>query len=245
MNSSSRIFLILAGLLCATLGALYYRSAQQGAQLERQLAQSREENNHHLSELSAAEAKHDKLAQQLVALDTDLGATKTKLTAAEAEKVQLTRDLKGARTDLAQLETEKSRLSAEAAQLRQALVTAKANVGDSAKLAQYEDRIASLEQQLAAARTAAPSVPAGPVLSTNRARSSVVVSIGPSDAFVVVNYGAAHGALPAQKLLIQRGTETIATALISDVREQHSIAQIDPESLRGALHKGDSAVLAN
>jgi hypothetical protein len=70
------------------------------------------------------------------------------------------------------------------------------------------------------------------------------MSIGPSNAFVVINYGAVHGALPTQVISIRRGTETIATALISDVREKYSIAQVQPESLRGALHKGDSAVIA-
>jgi hypothetical protein len=45
-------------------------------------------------------------------------------------------------------------------------------------------------------------------------------------------------------MTIQRGTKTLASALTTDVRQNHSIAQIQPDSLRGALHKGDSAVLA-
>ena len=64
-----------------------------------------------------------------------------------------------------------------------------------------------------------------------------------SNAFVVLNYGASHGALPSQRMDIQRGTKQLATVQISDVRENYSIAQVRPDSLRDSLQKGDVATL--
>jgi hypothetical protein len=44
-------------------------------------------------------------------------------------------------------------------------------------------------------------------------------------------------------LTISQGSAVVATAVISDVRTNFSVAQVQPESLRGVLQKGDSAVL--
>ena len=46
-----------------------------------------------------------------------------------------------------------------------------------------------------------------------------------------------------QTLLDSPGTSEIATVLISDVRANFSVAQVLPDTLRGVLQKGDSAVL--
>ncbi len=119
-------------------------------------------------------------------------------------------------------------------------------------------RIATLEAGMAATEASrattrrvagfdsAPATGAGAaVLTTHRSRLASVVSVGPSSALVVINYGASHGALPEQRLFIRRGTETLATVHISDVRENFSIAQVRPDTLQAALHKGDSAVLTD
>ena len=42
---------------------------------------------------------------------------------------------------------------------------------------------------------------------------------------------------------IRRGTKQLATVQISDVRENYSIAQVRPDSLRDSLQKGDLATL--
>ena len=39
------------------------------------------------------------------------------------------------------------------------------------------------------------------------------------------------------------GSDILGTALISDVRSQFSVAQVEPDSLHGILHKGDLAIL--
>lgn len=238
MNSTARILALLAGLGCLVLAVLYGLGVRENRSLAAQLESARGETRRYLAELAAGDREREKLQTQLVALDADLGATKTRLTEAEAAKVQLTRELAANRTELREMTAEQARLRAEIARLQN-----ESGHGSPEIVAAHEATIARLEAELARLQQA--PAPAGPVLSTNRARSTMVVSVGPSDAFVVINYGASHGALPAQKMLIKRGTETVGTALISDVREQYSVAQVDPGSLRGALHKGDSAVLAH
>ena len=60
---------------------------------------------------------------------------------------------------------------------------------------------------------------------------------------MVLDFGTARGAEAGQQLSIAHGTELAALVLISDVRTNFSIAQVQPDSLHGALQKGDSAVL--
>jgi hypothetical protein len=70
-----------------------------------------------------------------------------------------------------------------------------------------------------------------------------VLSVGPGNAFVVLNFGTARGAQLGHRLTVNQGTDTVATVLISDVRPNFSIAQVLPDTLRGVLQKGDSATL--
>ncbi|MCC6414768.1 MAG: hypothetical protein IT582_02530 [Opitutaceae bacterium] len=225
---------------CVLLGLLYLRSSRNATALTRQVSALNSASQQQLAELAASDQTRERLQQQLLELDTELGATKTKLTATELSKIQIARELATARTEISGLAAEHASLRAEHAQLQQKLSAAQPVPREL--ISGYENTIARLERELAAARQG--SAATSPVLATDRTRSTLVVSVGPSDAFVVLNYGADHGALPAQKFLLQRGTDTLGVALISDVRARHSIAQVDPQSLRGALHKGDSAVIA-
>jgi len=180
---------------------------------------------------------------EIDALDSSLGEARTRLTVAEARQVELGRELTKTREQLAArdasllpLQNENARLNAELAQLA---------ARSSELVSAYDRTMAELARQLdELARPEPATSPVIPLLSTHRSRSAQVVSVGPSSAFVIINYGAAHGALPRQEMRIMRGTDTVARVHISDVREQYSIAQVLPDSLSGVLHKGDSAVLS-
>jgi hypothetical protein len=248
-----RIALTLALIGTVLLGGAYHRAASTNRALKRELSASRDLVFSRTQSLEQATTENKRLQSDLSAMDVDLGATKTRLTAAEAAKVQLGRELRTSREKLTATESKVMELNEAVQSLQTELTAANSKATSPARLAEYQMKIESLEQALAAARSnriatqsaaKAPAAEDGLLLSTNRARTSSVMSVGPESAFVVVNYGAAHGALPTQIMSIRRGTETIATALISDVRENFSIAQVQPESLRGALHKGDSAVIA-
>jgi hypothetical protein len=192
--------------------------------------------------LAESEETITQLAGQVDALDTALGEARTKLTAADTRYVETARELSTAKTrieeleqatrDLNDLQAAHAALGKEVAALREA--------ADPALPAAFTRVMKELEGRLIQENT--PPVPV-PVLATSRARGARVVSVGPSQAFVVLDYGAEHGALPRQEMLIRRGTETLARVHISDVRPRHSVAQVVPDSVQGALHKGDSAVL--
>lgn len=192
--------------------------------------------------LAESEETITQLAGQVDALDTALGEARTKLTAADTRYVETARELSTAKArieeleqatrDLNDLQAAHTALGREAAALREA--------ADPELPAAFARVMKELQTRLA--REDVPPAPV-PVLATSRGRGARVVSVGPSQAFVVVDYGAEHGALPRQEMLIQRGTETLARVHISDVRPRHSVAQVVPDSVQGALHKGDSAVL--
>ncbi len=220
--------LAVAGIVASA--ALYLRAARARQFHAEQLAQAH-------ARVAALELKavglttqNTALQTQVSELDTSLGETKTRLTVTEARNVQLTRDAAEAKRELLARTAQADAAQREIASLQRDLAAARASVA------------------VASPAPAPVSVPAAlptAILTTHRSRSASIASVGPSNAFVVLNYGAAQGALPAQQLLIRHGTDVVARVLISDVREHHSIAQVRPDSLRGALHKGDLAVLTD
>ncbi len=245
-----RIAFSIALLGTVFFGVGYLRTIWQIETLQSDLELSYSKVQQQQATLTDVEEQNRGLQEQLIDMDADLGATKTRLTATETIKVQQSRAINELHQQLRDAETRISHLMVDIATLRASLIDAKAHRASVESVVALNKTIAELEKELAtleaklAKRPTPPPQPTGILLTTNRSRSAIVVTVGPSNAFVVVNYGANHGALPSQIMTIKRGTSILASALISDVRENHSIAQIQPESLRGALHKGDSAVLA-
>jgi hypothetical protein len=145
--------------------------------------------------LAESEETITQLAGQVDALDTALGEARTKLTAADTRYVETARELSTAKTrieeleqatrDLNDLQAAHAALGKEVAALREA--------ADPALPAAFTRVMKELEGRLIQENT--PPVPV-PVLATSRARGARVVSVGPSQAFVVLDYGAEHGALP-------------------------------------------------
>ncbi|QYM80549.1 hypothetical protein K0B96_08065 [Horticoccus luteus] len=198
-------------------------AAETIATLRRQLAQtpsplsaSADEKNS--PRVAAATARGDALAQQLNDAQHALATASEQARASTAQIATLTRDLEAAR----------------------------AAVIPPATITHYQEMIAALEQQLAKIQGGRTLLPGGAAAAfTSAPRSPSVVNVGPQNAFVVLNIGSAHGAHQNQTLTICRGTEILAQVQISEVREHFSIAQVQPDSLRGTLQKGDTALIAN
>jgi hypothetical protein len=244
--------LCLLGVAVTIFGdLLYVRTRQQAARLQQRLAAVQHQNQQLNDGLHAARTDLAARQTQLIALDTDLGATKTRLTAAEAHNIELTREAVRLRAQITEQALAVTQLNGQIADLSRDLAASRANSASPETIAAYQAAIADLKGKLTVAQASAlPPAPASAapptaVLTTSHSRTASVVSVGPVSAFVVLDYGSAHGARPDQAMLIRRGTETLADVLISDVRENYSIAQVRPDSLRGALHKGDSAILAH
>jgi hypothetical protein len=260
MKSLPLVLCVVALLGAASSAVLYFRIGNSKRILETQLTAARARGSALDRQLAVATEQNTALEKHLAALDSDLGETKSRLTLADARNVQLTRELTQTKSLVAAHDQAEHLLGEQIESLKHDLADARAAAVPSGTIEAYKNTVAELERQLAEAKNgaAAPAVSGASTaaFATHAPASSApdlrspnselrILTIGPSNAFVVLNYGARHGAQNGQTLAIVRGTDPVASVLISDVRPNFSVAQVVPDSLRGVLHKGDSAVLTN
>ena len=246
MHRLPLILCALALLGSAASAVLYFRIGDSKKILELRLADAGARAAKLETDLAATNETNGSLKARSAALATELDAAKTQTTAAEQRAAELERTLGDTKRVLGLYEETARAMAEEVTALRHDLADARASHASPEAVAAYRDTIAQLEQQLADARngTAAPTARgAADAVFTSRPGRATVLTVGPENAFVVVNFGRARGAQVGQKMHVSQGTTVVATVHISDVRTNFSIAQVLPESLRGALHKGDSALL--
>jgi hypothetical protein len=244
-------FVALVG--SATSALLYFQIGNSKQVLEQRLTDATTRAAKLDVELATANQHNGALRSKLSASATELSDTQSRLAAADARFAHLDRDLTAARSDLsaakdvvAIYELTARALADEVAALRRDLADSRASNASPEAVVAYKNTIAELERQLASALNgaAAPTAAgASTAVFTSRAGRATVLTVGPESAFVVLNFGSARGAALGQKLAVSQGTDEKATVLISDVRTNFSIAQVLPDTLRGALQKGDLAVL--
>ena len=241
------LLLCLVALFGSTTSAvLYFRIGNSKQILATQLADPAARSTKLESDLASANEQNGTLKANLAATYTELAATKEKLSSSELRATVLDHDLTQAKTLLSIQEQNARALAAEVSSLRRDLDDAHNSAATPEAVAAYKNTIAELERQLANARNgaAAPSAAgASTAVFTSRSGRATVLTVGPQSAFVVLNFGSARGARLGQKLEVSQGTQIVATVLISDVRANFSVAQVQPDTLRGVLQKGDSALL--
>lgn len=246
MNRLLPIFCAVALLGVAALGYLRYQSEQARLLLKAQLGEEANKTQKLTVDLEQAKEETGALTAKLRSVEGELGAAKTKLTATETKAGQLETSLAQARATIGVHEQNNRALATELAGLRRELEDTRASNASPEAIAAYKNTIADLERELAAARhgaTAPMAAGASTAVFTSRPGRAAVVSVGPGNAFVIVDYGAERGAQLGQRMTVSQGTDVVATVLISDVRPNFSIAQVLPDTLRGVLQKGDSALL--
>ncbi|MSU50332.1 MAG: hypothetical protein EXS37_14805 [Opitutus sp.] len=255
------LILCVIALLGSTVSAvLFFQIGNSKQLLELRLADAGVRANKLDASLAAANEQNGSLKARVGTLDSALADTKAtladakailadtkaRLAATDARVVQLDRDLADTKRVLTVYEDTARALGEEVAALRQDLDDSRTSNASPEAVLAYKNTIAELERQLATARNGA-ALTAGASASTavfaSRVGRATVLSVGPQNSFVVLNFGSARGAHLGQKLTVNQGTAVVATVLISDVRANFSIAQVLPETLRGVLQKGDSAVL--
>lgn len=246
------ILAIVAILGSAVSAFLFFRIGNTKQVLEMRLADAAERAAKLDADLAAANEHNGSLKAKLGALGTEIAGSRKQLAATQArvgqlEKRagQLERDLGQAKDVLSFYEATARALADDVEALQKDLSDSRASHASPEAVAAYKSTIAELERQLATARNGAALTGAGAstAVFASRAGRATVLTVGPENAFVVLNFGTARGAQLGQKLNVSQGTAIIATVLISDVRANYSVAQVLPETLRGVLQKGDSAVL--
>ncbi len=197
-------------------------------------------------ELDTARQENQSLSAGLATANRDLTTVRENLAATEVHAKTLERDLAQANAKVAVYEQTTRALSDEIAGLKAELAETHATFASPEAVTAYKNTIAELERQLANARNgaAAPTAAgASTAVFASRPGRATILTVGPSSAFVVLNFGSARGAQLGQRLSVNHGTDVVATVLISDVRTNFSVAQVQPDTLRGVLQKGDLALL--
>ena len=253
MHRLPLILCVIALIGSALSAGLYFRIGNSKQVLESRLADVTNRATKLDTELAASNQQNGSLKAKLGTASSELKIAHTKLATADARANQLDRELTAAKSDLsaakevvAVYELTARALADEVTALRQDLSESRASNASPEAVAAYKGAISELERQLAIARNGAVA-PAAAGASTavfaSRAGRATILTVGPENAFVVLNFGAARGAQLGQKLTVSQGTDEVATVLISDVRTNFSVAQVLPDTLRGVLQKGDLAVL--
>ena len=240
------VLCVIALVGAVTSSVLYFQARTTSDILTGQLIDATSHAGKLEAELSALAEQHRALQAKTKADRAELTTLKARLAGSEAHAAKANRDANDAKAVLAVYEQTARALAGEVAVLRQELADTRASQASPDAVAAFKKTIAELERQLAAAHdgAVAPTASgASTAVFTNRHRRASVLTVGPDNAFVVLNFGAARGAQLGQKLQVSQGTDVVATILISDVRANFSVAQVLPDTLRGVLHKGDSAVL--
>lgn len=251
-----RLPLILCALALLGSGVsavLFFRIGNSKQILEQRLADSSARAAKLDTDLAAANERAGSLAARATQLDSELATTRgtldaarTQLAAAEARGAQLDREIGQTRSVLAFYEATANALSGDVAALQRDLAASRSSNASPEAVAGYKAAITELERQLATARNGAAlpgTAGASTAVFASRAGRATVLTVGPDNAFVVLNFGAARGAQLGHRLTVSQGTNVVATVQISDLRENFSVAQVLPETLRGVLQKGDSALL--
>ena len=246
MSRLSLLLCVIALLGSTLLAVLFFRVASARKLLEVELTGTFARAAKLEADLATAADQNGKLKASLTTATTELAVTKEKLSSTELRAAALDHDLAQAKDQLSVYEQTSRALADEVASLKADLADTRATFASPEAVAAYKNTVAELERQLANARNgaAAPTVAgASTAVFASRPGRATVLNVGPSSAFVVLDFGSARGAQLGQKLSVSQGTEIVATVLISDVRPNFSIAQVQPDTLRGALQKGDLAVL--
>lgn len=241
------LILVIVALAGAVIsGALFFEISDSKRMLARQLADSASRNHQLAADLAAVNELTGRLKANLATTDAALATARDQLSSSELRATVLAHDLAQAKSVLSVYEQTARALGDEVASLKADLADTRATFASPEAVTAYKNTIAELERQLANARNgaAAPTAAgASTAVFASRPGRATVLTVGPQGAFVVLNFGSNRGAQIGQRFQVSQGNAVVATVQVSDVRTNFSVAQVQPETVRGVLQKGDLALL--
>jgi predicted RNase H-like nuclease (RuvC/YqgF family) len=251
MKSLTLVLCVIAILGSAASTFFYFEIGKTKEELKQQVATAQTNSNELQAKLLESTTQGEALQRRLASLDSDLGEAKSKTSSAESRSAQLNRDIAQLRNQLTAKDDAEQGLNREISQLKREIAQTKLAAMASAspeEVEGYKATIASLQSRMTELESSRTTVASGRGNSASSAGGSSdlkaeVVSIGSQNAFVVLNVGAGKGVQAGQNFSIVRNGATVATAQVSSVNDNYSVAQIVANSLRGGLVKGDSAAL--
>lgn len=230
---------LISATLATTATVLFLSERNSLLETEGRLARAQAETTTQIEYTRRAKDDSSRLEASLAEAAKTQAGLRSELSTAHTLQADTTQNL-ALTQNLLKLRDENERtLNREIATLNQDLTSANTRLQEMESL---RARINALEQDLALAKN--PSAPDGRPTEASTNTPRAILALGPSDSFLVVNFGSKQNAATGQRLIIRRGTDLIGTALISNCLADVSIAQVDPHSLRESLRIGDAIILA-
>lgn len=257
MKALTLVLCILAILGSAASGFFWWQIGETKTKLQADLAAEQSKATTLQTNLTQTTATLEQKQAQLAETDAALGDAKRGLTAAEARNVQIAREVDTLKKTIATKEEHERKLNTDLDALRRELVQTRlaAQVGSPEELEKAKQTIASLEARITQLQ-ASPAAGGSGVSGTGadaaaqaapsaRAAAARVAQVGTRNAFVVLDLGVADGIKTGNKFIITRDGDTIAEAIVSEVKDTFAIAQVLPSSIKSTLKAGDTASYQN
>lgn len=256
MKSITLVLCVIAILGAAASTYFYIQIGDKKEQLQQQVTTTEARANDLQAKLTESTAQADGLQKRLLSVDDERAAAVSKASAAETRGTQLNRDIAQLKNQITAKEDAEQALNREVSQLKRELAQSKlsASAATPEEIEGYKTNIATLQARITELEAGRGTVGTLPNTTGGTAAGSTtqvspssinaeVVSIGSQNAFVVLNAGSAQGVQVNQNFTLTRGGSTVATAQVSSVQDNFSIAQVAAGSIRGGLVKGDKAAL--
>lgn len=267
MKSLTLVLCVIAILGAAASTYFYIDIGNKKEELQAQLATTETRANDLNAKLEESKASNEGLQKRVLAVDNERAEAVTKASNAETRSTQLSRDIAQLSNQLTAKNEAERALNREISELKSELARAKlaAAAATPEEVEAYKQNIATLQARVTELESgrgtgtvaSLPNTTAGATTTTSTATaatastpgapaglSAQVVSIGAQNAFVVLNVGSTQGVQVGQTFTLTRGANTVATAQVSSVQNNYTIAQVASGSLRGGLAKGDTATLS-
>lgn len=186
---------------------------------------------------------------QLYQTKDTLKLTRDELTATQQELARTRQELDAARQEIARLNEQLARKEAEIAQAKQKLNELASQIEElDRQIGDQKEQIAKLEKEkseLGEERqrledALAPFLPP-PLPSRDMVKNlqGTVVIVDPEWNFVILDVGRLHGLQKNTTLLVHRGEQMIGRIRVSDVRDNLSVGDVEPEWMQAPAQPGD------
>lgn len=246
MRNLTLILCVVALAGSVASGVLYFLIGNTKQELFQRWQNTEAQLNAAETRVASLEGQNEELTAQTRSLDAELAAAKRELTENNVQLNQLRDALDLAEEARANAVSEREDAVAELAAVETEIVALRDQLATSispTEAQRYRRTIADLEARTGELEQYIARQNQDPSLVSGRAQHAQVLKVGPQNAFVVINFGATHGAAPNQRIQLQRGSEPLGIAEISLTKEHYSIAQVLPGTLSGSIRKGDAAFL--
>jgi hypothetical protein len=263
MKIITSLLIVTTLLSLAASTYLYLQIDQTQTSLQQEIVQSAKLSTELQSKISDSDGKMETIKGLLADQEAKLKENQSKLSTTDTLNSQQTRDLTQlsaegkAQAAMIQVHmAEINQMKPEVAQLKVNAAVATPEIIEAitlttkelkAKITELEaSAIKSTEKvKLAADANKSMTVTTGASSSLINASSTRfdVVNIGKRDAFVVIRTGSSQDIQVGQRFIICKDDAVIAEAIVSSIKADFTVAQIVPQSIKGTLPKGCTAIV--